>query len=167
MATEVTEIHCKTEIEVLGGSFFWWGKKCDLCVCVSQPSPLFGGRPQEAPPPFCVFPDRRTGIWSPHEPQAPERETHFLRRASANVCTPSKHFCAAAPLHISHTLPCSQPPPTPHPCMTAKHLPHLPPHPPTPCSSHHPLTWLQTNKNLRRPVILYLVSVGGGFPCVE
>lgn len=82
---------------------------------------FLAGNPKRSPP-FLVYPDRRTDIWSPHEPQAPKRDT-LPESASANVCTPSKDFCAAAPLHISHMLPCSLPP---YPCMTAKHLPHPP-----------------------------------------
>ena len=54
-------------------------------------------------------------------------ERHTLpERASTNVCTPSKHFCAAAPLHISHMLPCSQPPLSLYGCQTSP-----PPPPPS------------------------------------
>ncbi len=58
---------------------FLAGKDRGVCVCVSQQSHLFGGGTPGGVPPSCVYPDRRTDIWSPHEPQAPKRETHFLR----------------------------------------------------------------------------------------
>lgn len=126
-------------------------------MCVSKVSSFWRGAPET--PLFCGYPDRRTDIWSPHEPQAPKTHTHshspnllLPEMAPSNACTHSKHFCAAAPLHRSHTLPCSQPP-----CLS--NISPIPPRPPTLCSLYHPLTWLRTNKGLRALVVLYLVFV--------
>lgn len=44
-----------------------------VCVCVSVA--FFGGKSHRSPR-LCVYPDRRTDIWSPHEPQAPVSDTH-------------------------------------------------------------------------------------------
>lgn len=48
----------------------------------SAVSSFWWGEPQEVSAKFCVYPGRRTDIWSPLEPQAPLRERHTH---SANV----------------------------------------------------------------------------------
>lgn len=113
------EIHCKTEVCLSGEEAFW-------SVRVSQSSPLFGGWPQEPPPNSLYFQTGGEASGLHMNLSLPRERDALPERASANVCTPSKHFCAAAPLHISHTLPCSQPP------SIAVWLPNTPttPHPP-------------------------------------
>lgn len=83
---------------------------------------FLAGNPKRSPP-FLLYPDRRTDIWSPHEPQAPKRETHFLR-VLLQMCAPPQRIFVLQPHSIYHTCCLVHYPP--YPCMTAKHLPHPP-----------------------------------------
>lgn len=115
---------------------------------------FLAGGPQKSPPsPIHVC--FQTGIWSPHERQAPKRErerhTHSSCERFGNSVTsppPPKHVCALAQLHTSHTLPCSRLPLSSYDCQTTP--------PPTLCCLHRPLSshGHKTNQTLGSPVIL-------------
>lgn len=164
MATEVTERSiAKQKLKYLAVRFFGGGKNviC-VCVCFSAVSSFWRETPGGSPPILCISRQEDRHLVSTWTSGSRERDT-LPEKGFCKCVHPLKTFlCCSSTPYITHAaLFTTPPPPTPLPCMTAKHLPHLPPHPPTPCSSHHPLTWLQTNKNLRSPVILYLVFVGG------
>lgn len=84
---------------------------CWVKIVMSLSSLIFlAGNPGGPPLPIlCISRQEDRHLVSTWTSGSLERHT-LPERASTNVCTPSKHFCAADPLHISHTLPCSQPP---------------------------------------------------------
>lgn len=139
---------------------FLAGKDCDAFVCLSSLIYL-AGNPM-GPPILYVYPDRRTDIWSPHEPQAPKGHTHthtkhqtsgFLRGV-LQMCAPPQNISALQPYSIYHTHCLVL---HPHILVSPPNIFPIPPRPPTLCSLGRPLTWLRTNESLCPLVVLNLV----------
>lgn len=126
-----------------------------LCVFLNRLLFLAGDprNPHQIP---CISRREERHLVSTWTSASQERETHFLR-GLLRMCAPPQNISVLQLHSIYHTRCLVRNPPS---SLYDCQIPPPPTHPPTLCSWSHPLTWLQTNKNLCSPVIIYLVFLG-------